>query len=102
MRTKTYEEQLEERNQKLEELWENEMGAFKQVVGMLEKLRKEIESYNDLIINLQNPNSSTNKHGDECYKLVKEKLLTKVERTNREIQATINGLNHFINAAKDG
>lgn len=102
MKTKTYEEELEERNQKLEELWQNEMAAFRQVVDMLNKVSSNITSYTDLVTALQNPNSSTNKHGDVCYNLVKEKLVIKMEQTKREIQATVNGLNHFINAAKNG
>lgn len=98
---KTYEQELEERNQKLEELWENEMLAFSQVVKMLDEVSGKLDSYNEFIMTLQNPSSSTNKHGDDCYKLTKEKLTNKVEETKRQIQATINGLNHFIGAAKN-
>ena len=96
----TYESDLEKRIEYLESLWDDEMKVFVQVAKMLEGVESEIKNHNTTIQNLQDPNSTCNKHGPECYKLTKEKLEMKFENISRQIRATIHGLNHYINANK--
>jgi site-specific DNA-adenine methylase len=91
----SYEQELEKRIQQLESLWENESKLLEDIVNIFQNLKDEVSALQLTVSNLQDPNSTTNKHGIECYKLVKEKVDVKYETILRKINAAVSGLNQY-------
>lgn len=83
----SYQEQLEKRIEELENLWFKDTDGLEAIKEALEKVKDSSEDIQDLLLNLQNPASPTNKHGDAVYSLIKEKIIYKFDNLRRSINA---------------
>ncbi len=82
-----YEEELEKRIEQLENLWFKDTEGLEAIKSSLNQVMNASKDIENLIVTLQDPNSSTNKHGEKAFEVIKEKIHSKFSNLTRRINA---------------
>ena len=82
-----YEAELEKRIETLESLWVDDTKHVIALQKELKDINNSIKEFGQYVLTLQNPDSSTNKHGEEVYQQCIEKTNSQIETVGRRINA---------------